>query len=103
MTLNPEGLETRYQSLLSLNNKLAKIRILSLIPVFLMIGTLFSMTYIASAIGLDPKYAITIPLIFVIIVVFVLIRSNKYIMKKDDYLFFAFYDVYKKLKTFAYS
>ena len=103
MSMTPEALETKYQSLLSVHNKGLKLHKRTSTLIFFAVITFFVMTYITSTLKIASVYSLIVPGVFAIVAVIISTRSNKYVMKNNDYLFFTFYDLYKQLKIFSYS
>ena len=104
MSFNTEAIETRYKSLLSINNKFERYKKFMSAPFIIMFVGMFSIPAIFSKSEIYLPY-LMISLMIAVVISMILIgrKQNKYVMKRDDYVFFTFYNVYDKMKAFSYS
>jgi hypothetical protein len=100
MVPSVRGLETRYQTLLSINNKLHLYKNVVGILTIPMIGSIFLPISLSNNLPTNPLIILIGPFAVMILQIALVMRSNKYVMKKGDLTFFRLYDAYHKLRTY---
>lgn len=103
--VSPDGLERKYKVLASNVKTLRLHKQIAAAIVFCMIGLIVVVPSLLTALNIPTKdlaYGFIGSFIVVFIALFlVMVRSNKYVLEKDDMMFFRFYDSYFKSLTYV--
>ena len=98
--MNPDSMENRYQSLLSINKKFKQYNRAVAIFITIALGFFLSTSQISKLFNINFELLILVAVVFMLILVGFMSKSNKFRMKTDDRVFFRFYDTFKKSQIF---